>query len=141
MYSSGWQVWKSMETLKKWTIVFKVLMKRIFYYLILKSFQNDKESRLFYCDSTLDCRVIQDFDLCKLDDFWRHNMDTKWCTMHITKNQVALITISNDFFCIALKLIVQLDSSQSCIICPLWHFHGNTIGFLSCNESCWFWIK
>ena len=23
--------------------------------------------RLFYCDSTLGCRVIHDFDLCKLD--------------------------------------------------------------------------
>ena len=38
-----------------------------FYYLIGKSFQNDEEWRLFYCDSTLGCRVIQDFDLCKLD--------------------------------------------------------------------------
>ena len=35
----------------------------IFYYLIRKSFQNDEEWRLFYCDSTLGCRVIQDFDL------------------------------------------------------------------------------
>ena len=27
---------------------------------------NDEEWRLFYCaDSTLGCRVIQDFDLCK----------------------------------------------------------------------------
>ena len=40
----------------------------MFYYLNRKSFQNDEEWRLFYCDSTLDCRVIQDFDLCKLDD-------------------------------------------------------------------------
>ena len=23
---------------------------------------------LFYCESSLGCRVIQDFDLCKLDD-------------------------------------------------------------------------
>ena len=37
-------------------------------YAIGKSFQNEKESRLFYCDSTLGCRVIQDFDLCKLDE-------------------------------------------------------------------------
>ena len=42
-------------------------MKRFFYYIIRKSFQNDKERRLFYCDSTLGCQVIQDFDLCKLD--------------------------------------------------------------------------
>ena len=33
-----------------------------------KSFQSDEEWRLFYCDSTLGCQVIQDFDLCKLDD-------------------------------------------------------------------------
>ena len=32
-----------------------------------KELQNDEEWRLFYCDSTLGCRVIQDFDLCKLD--------------------------------------------------------------------------
>jgi len=60
---------KAWKLLKKWTIVFKVLMKRIFYYLILKSFQNVKEWRFFYCDTTLDSRFIQDLDLCKLDDF------------------------------------------------------------------------
>ena len=43
-------------------------MTRNFYYLVRKSFQNDEEWRLFYCDSTLGRRVIQDFDLCKLDD-------------------------------------------------------------------------
>ena len=32
-----------------------------FYYVIRNSFQNGKEWRLFYCDSTLGCRVIQDF--------------------------------------------------------------------------------
>ena len=58
-----------METVKEIDQCFKVLMKQIFYYLILKSVQNDKEWSLFYCDSTLGCRVIQDFDLCKLDDF------------------------------------------------------------------------
>ena len=39
----------------------------IFYYLVRKSFQNDEEWRLFYCNSILGCWVIQDFDLCKLD--------------------------------------------------------------------------
>ena len=39
-----------------------------FYCFVRKSFQNDEEWRLFYCDSTLGCRLIQDFDLCKLDD-------------------------------------------------------------------------
>ena len=27
-----------------------------------------KNGVLFYCDSTLGCGVIRDFDLCKLDD-------------------------------------------------------------------------
>ena len=39
----------------------------IFYYLVRKSSQNDEEWRLFFCDSTLGCLVIQDFHLCKLD--------------------------------------------------------------------------
>ena len=33
-----------------------------------KSFQSDEEWRLFYCGSTLGCRVTQGFDLCNLDD-------------------------------------------------------------------------
>ena len=33
-----------------------------------KSFQNGEEWRFLNCDSTLGCRVRQDFDLCKLDD-------------------------------------------------------------------------
>jgi len=57
----------------------EVQVKQFFYYLIRKSFQNDEEWHLFYCDSTLGCRVIQDFDLCKLDALWHHNVDTKWC--------------------------------------------------------------
>ena len=47
--------------------VIKVPMTRNFYYLVRKSFQNDEEWRLFCFDRTLGCRVIQDFDLCKLD--------------------------------------------------------------------------
>ena len=60
--------------------------------LIQKSFQNDKEWRIFYCDSTLGCRVIQHFDLCKLDDLWCHRVVTKWCK--ITKNWISLTTFS-----------------------------------------------
>ena len=52
--------------------LFKLHLKcpwhEIFYYLVRKSFQNDEEWRLFYFDSTLGCRVIKDFDLCKLDE-------------------------------------------------------------------------
>ena len=58
---------------------FKVYMKWIFYYRIRKSFQNDEEWCLLYCDSTLGCQVVQDFDLCKLDYLWCHRVDTKWC--------------------------------------------------------------
>ena len=36
---------------------------------------NGGECCLFYCASTLGCRVIQDLDLCKLDDLWRHIVD------------------------------------------------------------------
>ena len=43
-------------------------MSEIFYHLIRKSFQNDDDWRLIYYDSTLGCRVIQDFGLRKLDD-------------------------------------------------------------------------
>ena len=43
-------------------ITVKVPMKRNSKYLIRKSFQNDEEWHLFYCDSTLGSRVIQDFD-------------------------------------------------------------------------------
>jgi len=56
----------------------KCLWSEIFYYLIWRSFQNDEEWRLFYCDGALGCRVVQDFDLWKLDDLWRHFGDKKW---------------------------------------------------------------
>ena len=50
----------------------EALWGEMFYYLIQHSFQNDKERRLFYRDTTLGCRVIQDFDLCKLYDLGHH---------------------------------------------------------------------
>ena len=40
----------------------KCLWHEMFCYLVRKSFQNDEEWHLFYCDSTLGCQVIQDFD-------------------------------------------------------------------------------
>ena len=67
----------------------KCLWSEILHCLIRKSFQNDEERRSFYSDSTLGCRVIQDFDLCKLDDIWRHFVDTKWY-----KNWVSLTNFS-----------------------------------------------
>ena len=72
--------------------ILKCMWHEIFYWLIRKSFQNDEEWRLFYCDSTLGCRVIQDFDLCKLDDLWRHIEETKSCKT--TKNGISLKTFS-----------------------------------------------
>ena len=107
-----------------WSVVPQILKypwSQIFYYLIRKSFQSDEEWRLFYCDNTLGCRVIQDFDLCKLDDLW-HRMDTKWCK--ITKNWISLRT----FFVYNWNLAQLLHSSQSSMICSLCYFHDNTMG-------------
>jgi len=63
----------------------------IFYYLVWKSFQSDEERRLF-CDSTLGCRVLQDFELCKLDNLQRQNRNTKWCK---TTKYVIFVQILN----------------------------------------------
>ena len=77
--------WGALEELflKKHTQQWRERLKCMwsnFYYLIRKSFQNDEEWRLFYCaDRTLSCRVVQDFDLCKLDALQNYNVDTKWC--------------------------------------------------------------
>ena len=35
-------------------------------------------------NGALGCQVIQDLDLCKLDDLGRHIVESKWCK--ITKN-------------------------------------------------------
>ena len=79
--------------------LFKCPWHEIFYYVIRKRFQNDEDWRLFYCDGTLGCRVIQDFDLCKLHDLWRHNVD-KMMLNHKKWN------LSEDFFCMELKLCI-----------------------------------
>ena len=78
--------------LNQYSLLLKCLWNEMFYYLIRKSLQNDEQWRLFYCDSTLGCWVIQDFDLCKLDDLWRHRVDTKWCK--ITKYWISLQVLS-----------------------------------------------
>ena len=74
----------------------KCSWQEIFYYLIGKSIQNDEEWRLFYCDSTLGCWVIQDFNLCKLDE-------CDVITGTVVQNH-KILNISHDFFCIELKL-------------------------------------
>ena len=43
-------------------------MTQNFIFACSKELLNDEERRLFCCDSSLGCRFIQDFDLCKLDD-------------------------------------------------------------------------
>ena len=43
-------------------------MTRNFLLAHLEEFQSEEEWRLFYCNTILVCRVIQDFGLCKLDD-------------------------------------------------------------------------
>ena len=76
---------------KRLVLNLKCLWHDIFYNLIRRGFRNDEGWLLFYCNSTLGCRVIQDFYLCKLDDLWRHNVDTKW--FEITKK----LSISHGF--------------------------------------------
>ena len=59
------------------TVDLKCIWHKNFHWLVRKSFQNDEERCLFYCNSILGCRgSIQDFGLCKLEDLWRHKVDT-----------------------------------------------------------------
>ena len=46
----------------------KVHVTKKFFLAYLKELSNEEEQNLFYCDSTLGCQVIQDFDLSKLED-------------------------------------------------------------------------
>ena len=114
-----------------WKAIEVYVTRIFFYYIIRKSFQNYEEWRLFYCDSTLGCRVIQDFDVCKLDDLWRHNLDTKW--RKITKNGIYLKT----FYVNNWNFVQLLHSSQSFMICPLRHFHDNTMGSRPSSFKRW----
>ena len=52
--------------------------------------------RTFLC---VFCRVIQDFGLCKLDDLWRHIVETKWCK--ITKYGISVQMLSVQGWCAA----------------------------------------
>ena len=62
--------------------------------------------------------------VAELDYLWSHSVDHKVLSNH------KKLDVSHYFFCIELKLgMVQLlHLSQSCMICPLWHFRGNTMG-------------
>ena len=57
---------------RSWYSYFKVPKKGTFLVAYLKELSKWWRMALIYCDSTLGCRVIQDYDLCKLDDLWRH---------------------------------------------------------------------
>ena len=58
---------------------FSVHDTKLFYWLIRKSFHSDEKWRLFYCNSILGCQVIQNLDLCKLDELSCHDVHRKWC--------------------------------------------------------------
>ena len=53
-----------------------------------RAFKVHDEWPLFYCNSILVCRVIQNFGLCKWDDLWCHIADTKWC--NTTKYRISV---------------------------------------------------
>ena len=58
---------------------------------------------LFYCDSTLGCRVIQDFDFCKLDDLMTQNdlksqkMVYHWRLFRIELKLCTVVTVITKF--------------------------------------------
>ena len=60
--------------------------------------------------STFGCRVIKDFDLCKLGDLWRHIVNTKWCK--ITKYGISVQVLSLQGVCLSLLGECQLTPSQ-----------------------------
>ena len=106
-------------------------MKRNFISLF-GGIQNDEEWRLFYCDSTFYCDctfqtiynstlgwwVIQDFDLCKLDDLWRHNVDEKQNNYGISVriqslqgwNRVNVLQELNSYYIINISAMLASDS-------------------------------
>jgi len=81
----------------------------------------------------------RDFKMLKIAllvaDLFKIVICANWITCEVTTaiQSGAKITkklnISHDFFCIELKLsTVVIHSSQSSMIFPLWHFHGNIMG-------------
>ena len=66
--SFRWYLFNTSACLLHLSVGIKVLMKRYLVLAYSKRLGNDEEWRLFYCDSILGCRVIKDFDVCKLDE-------------------------------------------------------------------------
>jgi len=78
---SGEHLWSLMRTLWfKINLAWETLSSAwdSEFFISWKSFQSDEEWHLFYCNSIPGCRVGQDLVLCKPEDMWCHNMDTKW---------------------------------------------------------------
>ena len=103
----------------------KCQWSEISYKLTWKSFQND--------DGTLGCLVIQDFDLCKLDDLWHHIADTNWCK--ITKYGISMQILSLQGWNFA-----ELMCCKNYTLCWwLWCHHSNLLvsrPLPSQNEKC-----
>ena len=51
-----------------------------------------KNGVYFIVIALLVAELFTDFDLCKLDDLWRHSVDTKWCK--ITKYGISVQILS-----------------------------------------------
>ena len=83
--------------------------------IIQKSFQKDEEWHLFYYDSTLGCWVIQDFDLSRLHDLWRH---PKW---YITEQNLEYLHASTESTGLKFCRVDVLEDLHIVIALRLYH--------------------
>ena len=93
----------------------KCIWSELFLLDYWKELSNDEE---WSCDSTLACIVTQDFDLCKLDDLWWHNVDTKWCK--ITNKIVSLSRLQ----ALSIQRVTQSFPPSGGVICTCCSFSG-----------------
>ena len=131
-YSSWKQFFSHAETIMEifsYPLMLKCIWHEIFYQLIWKSFQSDEEWSLFYCDSILVCRVIQDFSLCKLVacdvTLWNQN-DVKKQNMEILSANTELIGFK---FC-RVDVLQELHILIIVMLSPQQHSHYQTSTFL-----------
>ena len=64
--SFRWYLFNTSACLLHLSVGIKVLMKQNLLLAYSKELRNDEEWRLFYCDSILGCRVIQEFDFMQI---------------------------------------------------------------------------
>ena len=76
---------------------------------------------LIYCDSTLGCRVMQDFVLCKSDVLWSHIVDIK--RFKVEKNGIFLKTVSAWNWNFVQLLQLQKFHNMSIVTFP-WQHNG-----------------